>query len=157
MSRKNLTRTIILLFNKSEVALLAASQKILNASAFARIIQPQVEKIVAQKVSVKIISTILLRYLKAQQLKLAFPTVFVKEIQELGSKHKLSMIKVKFSRSHPNQYYVILARLAIYQITVVKLSISSGVLTMLVDQEQSGLTLMALRSLLKKKRQFNSH
>ncbi|MBT3249412.1 MAG: hypothetical protein HN846_03200 [Candidatus Pacebacteria bacterium] len=155
-TRKNLTRIVIQVFNESEVALLAAKQKILNVSAFSRLIQPQVEQIAGQKVSFSTIGMIISRYLKENQTRFSFPQVFLKEVQELGSRHGYSMIKIKFEQSHPNQYYAILAKLVIYEIKIAKLSISNGVLTMLVDQEQSGLTLIALRSLLKKKCKFSS-
>jgi len=156
-SRKNLTRIIIHIFNNSEVALLAAKQKILNVAAFARLIQSQVEQASHRKVGVEVISAILLRYLKNQSIEFSFPKFFLKEVQEWGSRHGYSMIKVKFDQPYPNQYYAILAKLSIYEIKVVKLSVSNGVLTMLINQEQSGLALVALRNLLKKKkRRFSS-
>lgn len=153
--KPHLTRIIIRFFNESEVALLAARQGIFNANAFSRIIQPQVEKITHKKVSVKVISTILLRYLKNKSIEFSFPEIPIKEVQEWGSRHSYSMIKVKFNQQHSSRYYVILAKLAIRDIEIVKLSISNGVLTMLVDEQQAGLALVALRSLLKKKRKFN--
>jgi len=156
-ARPHLARIIIRIFNESEVALLAAKQKILNVTAFARLIQPQVEQVARRKVGVKTIGMTLLRYLKEKPPEFYFSTIFVKTIWELGSKHGYSMIKVKFNHPHPNQYYVVLAKLAIHEIKVVKLSVSNGVLTMLINQEQSGLALVALRNLLKKKkRRFSS-
>lgn len=157
--KPHLARIIIRLFNELEVALLAARHNILNVSAFARIIQPQVEKIAQRKVGVKTISMTLLRYLKEQQIKFSFPVIFVKEIQELGLRYGHSMIKIKFDRqsqTHPNRFYVVLARLAIYKIVVVKLSVFSGVLTIWVKQQQAGLALIILRSLMKREKQFKS-
>lgn len=154
-ARPHLTRTIVRIFNDSDIALLAARQQILNVTAFSRAIQPQIEKIIHKKVSVKIISTILLRYLKNKSIEFSFPEISLKEVQEWGSRHNYSMIKVKFNQQHSSRYYAILAKLAILDIEIVKLSISNGVLTMLVDEQQAGLALVALRSLLKKKRKFN--
>ncbi len=160
--KPHLARIITRLFNESEVALLAARQGILNVSAFARIIQPQVEKISQRKVGVKTIGMTLLRYLKVKQIKFSFPTIFIKEIQELGSRYGYSMIKIKFYRQsqksqvHPNRFYVILARLAIYKIEVVRLSVSNGILTIWVRQQQTGLSLIILRSLIKREKRFKS-
>lgn len=103
----HLARIIIHLFIKSDIAVLAAKQGLLNVSAFARLIQSQVEKTASKKVGVKTIGM------------------------------------------------TILSRLAIYEIRIVSLSINNGIMSMSVDQDQSGLVLIALRDLVKREQVFS--
>ncbi|MBU0578630.1 hypothetical protein KKE34_04770 [Patescibacteria group bacterium] len=164
-SKPHLTRIITRLFKESDVALLAAAQGILNVSAFARIIQPRVEEIARKKVSSKIISMTISRFLntlsKEEGLrKFSSSEVFIKELQELGSKNGLSMIKIKFQDNYqeeacPNRFYIVLARLAAWKVEIMSLSVLSGVLTILVDPQQAGSAIVALRGLIKREQRFN--
>lgn len=151
----HLARIIIHLFIKSDIAVLAAKQGLLNVSAFARLIQSQVEKTASKKVGVKTISMTILRYIKNNELEFSLPKISLLKVQEKSLRYGYSKIEIKFDDHHPNQFYIILSRLAIYEIRIVSLSINNGIMSMSVDQDQSGLVLIALRELVKREQVFS--
>lgn len=160
----HLTRIIKRLFNESDVALLASKQGILNVSAFARQILSQVERLSQQEVNLATVITILSRYLKKRfsdkcinEHDFTFPKVKLVKMGELVSDKNLTTIRVKFhldSWNNPHRFYSILARLAVYNVTVLRLTISNGNIELVVDTQQAGLATLALRGSIERKLKF---
>lgn len=145
-------------FAEHDVAILAHELGILNLTAFARLILPQIEQRAKQPVKLKTVAAILSRctrtclshpsFTHQEGLRLDSLQVKIQQLKETRLKQGLVQLKTKFQVQNcynPARFYAILARLATTQVTLHRLVINNSQLEMVVADEDAAAVALALR------------